>query len=102
MPVPGDYDGNGTAEVAVFRPSAGVWFIQSGATTAWGATGDVALPCRRPCSGRWAEGPDSVQAAALSGPTGAPPSACSACADGRMQIGEHGKCLTFSVANSKP
>ena len=42
--VSGDYARNGSAVVAVFRPSNGVWFVQGGATTAWGATGDVPLP----------------------------------------------------------
>ena len=32
------------AEVAVFRPGNGVWFVHDGATTAWGTTGDVPLP----------------------------------------------------------
>ena len=27
MPVPGDYDGDGRTDVAVWRPSEGVWYI---------------------------------------------------------------------------
>ncbi len=44
MPAPGDYDGDGDADIAVFRPSIGVWFVRGGATTAWGTSGDVPLP----------------------------------------------------------
>ena len=41
----GDFDGNGLAEVAVFRPSTGVWYIQSAsAAVTWGGNGDVPLP----------------------------------------------------------
>ena len=28
IPVPGDYDGDGTADPAVFRPSNNSWFLQ--------------------------------------------------------------------------
>jgi hypothetical protein len=35
-PQPADYHGNAAAEVAVFHPDNGVWFVQNGATTAWG------------------------------------------------------------------
>jgi len=44
LPVPGDYDGNGTTDIAVFRPSTGVWYVRNGATVAWGASGDRPLP----------------------------------------------------------
>ena len=44
--MPGDYDGNGTTDIAVFRPSEGVWYVrdqapylQSGATSC-----DIPLP----------------------------------------------------------
>jgi hypothetical protein len=48
-PIPADYDGDGKTEVAVWRPSTGVWYtstdpaINYGAFH-WGQTGDVPIP----------------------------------------------------------
>ncbi len=39
-----DFDGDGTTDVSVFRPSTGTWYVSGGATIAWGTTGDVAVP----------------------------------------------------------
>ncbi|HEX6596617.1 MAG TPA: PQQ-dependent sugar dehydrogenase [Acidimicrobiales bacterium] len=42
----GDYDGDGDAEIGVFRPSTGTWFVRNGspASVAWGVDGDVPVP----------------------------------------------------------
>jgi hypothetical protein len=42
--VPGDYNGDGTSDVAVFRPSNGVWYVHNGRTAAWGTQAEVPLP----------------------------------------------------------
>jgi hypothetical protein len=39
--VPGDYDGNGTTDLAVWRPSNGTWYVRNQAITQWGEAGDV-------------------------------------------------------------
>ena len=50
MPVPGDYDGDGKTDFAIWRPSTGTWWIipSSNPSTAivrqWGMQGDIPVP----------------------------------------------------------
>ena len=42
--MPGDYDGNRTTGVAVFRPTAGAWFVGGGNRVFFGSDGDQPVP----------------------------------------------------------
>ena len=41
---PPDFDGNGTTDIAVFRPSTGMWYVQGQASTHWGGSTDIPVP----------------------------------------------------------
>ena len=41
----GDFDGSGTTDIAVFRPSTGGWYRTGQPTTFLGAQGDIPVPC---------------------------------------------------------
>ncbi|HUQ64253.1 MAG TPA: lamin tail domain-containing protein [Acidimicrobiales bacterium] len=39
-----DFDGNGTTDIAVFRPSNSTWYVNGGTVVAWGTNGDLPAP----------------------------------------------------------
>jgi hypothetical protein len=61
----GDFNGNGKADIAVFRPATSVWYVRNIAAVQYGASGDVPVPADynangivdiavwRPSTGTW-------------------------------------------------
>jgi hypothetical protein len=49
MPIPGDYDGDGKTDMAIYRPSEGAWYVLKSSDTnythtVWGLATDIPLP----------------------------------------------------------
>ena len=44
IPAPGDYNGDGTWKVGIFRPASGLWAIRGLSRIYFGTPGDVGIP----------------------------------------------------------
>ena len=42
--LPSDFNGDGTSDIAVFRPSTGTWYVRNQFTTQFGLPGDIPVP----------------------------------------------------------
>nr|HPJ72126.1 SdiA-regulated domain-containing protein [bacterium] len=49
----GDYNGDGTAELALFRPSTGGWFLRGVTSAVFGAAADIPAPADYDGDGAW-------------------------------------------------
>jgi hypothetical protein len=47
VPVPGDYDGDGLTDIAIFRASTNTWHVLGQFAIVFGASGDIPV-LRRP------------------------------------------------------
>lgn len=43
-PVPGDYDGDGLTDLAIFDVFSGMWYVRGVGSIQWGRSGDVPVP----------------------------------------------------------
>jgi putative transposon-encoded protein len=84
IPVPADYNGDGAAEIAIFRPSTSLWAVKGGAYQGFGKSGDIPVPADyngdgktdiaifRPSTGLWAIKGGSYQGYGKNGDTPLP------------------------------
>jgi hypothetical protein len=89
IPVPGDYDGDGKIDVAIWRPSTGIWHIRESSngyySALFGADGD------KPVGGKFPYGTESLRHSTGYVPVGARPerkAAPNGQSDGSRRVGK--------------
>ena len=61
IPVTGDWDGDGTTEIGVYRPSTGLWYLDSNGNNAFNngvdtVSGKFGVSTDKPATGDWNSG----------------------------------------------